>query len=118
MRKLLVLILITGLGVLKAQNENIRVELKEEQTWGDTFFKDIVGSTEDFFYTDGQRYSCAPVSYYRYDLQSTNMLEKVVFPYRKYEGGGLYMLKVYPVGVDLHYILKSHSKDSERRVLL
>src|SRR5690606_17648193 len=65
-----------------------------------------------------QRYSGAPVSYYRYDLQSTNMLEKVVFPYGKYEGGGLYMQKVYTVGDDLHYILKSHSKDSERRVLL
>lgn len=118
MRKLLVLALFAGLGVLKAQNENIRVEWKEEQKWADTFFKDIVGSSKDFFYTKGQRYSGMPVSYYRYDVETGNMLEKVAFPYDKYEGGDLYIEKVYTVGDDLHYILKSHSKDSDRRVLL
>ena len=118
MRKLLVLTLLAGMGVLRAQNENIRVEWKEEQKWADTFFKDIVGSSEDFFYTKGQRYSGQPVSYYRYDLLSGDMLEKVVFPYGKYEGGSLYIEKVYNVGDDLHYILKSYSKESDRRVLL
>lgn len=118
MRKLLVLSLVLGLGVLKAQIEDIRVEWKEEQKWGDSYFTDIVGATDDFFYTKGQRYPGMPVSYYRFDVESGNMLEKLEFPYGDYEGGDLYIQRVYLVGDELHYILKSYSKDSDRRVLL